>query len=130
MSNLQLQLVICSVVAAQIGVVLWVVIRRRGIRPALIVNLLFSAGVLWSVAEYVPGEVAFARSDPDSDWFDYKNTIMAAFEAATVLASLLAFRGVMAAKIVAWVGFTGNFALSLAAAWLAFTFEFKCCGYL
>jgi hypothetical protein len=130
MSNLQLQIVTCAIVAAQLGVVLWVLLRRRGMWPALIVNFVFAAGVLWSVAPYVGSEVAFAWSDPDSDWFDYKNTILTVFEGVTVLASLLAFRGPVAARIIAWLGFAGNFALSLAAAVLAFTFEFKCCGYL
>ena len=118
------------VVLAQLGVLLWVLIRRRGIRPVLIANLLFAAGVLWSVASYVPGEIAFARSDPDSDWFDYKSSILTACATVTALASLLAFRGLLVAKIVAWLGFAGNFTLSVYAAYFFMTFEFKCCGYL
>jgi hypothetical protein len=130
MSNLQLQIVTCAVVAAQLGVVLWVLVRRRGMRPALVVNFVFAAGVLWSAAPYVVSEVTFALSDPDSDLLDYKNTVLTGFEGVTVLASLLAFRGPVAARVVAWLGFAGNFALSLAAALFALTFEFKCCGYL
>jgi len=130
MSNLELQIVTCAVVAAQLGIVAWVLIRRRGMGPALSVNLVFAAGVLWSVAAYVPSEVTFAWSDPDSDWFDYKNTILTAFETATLLASLLAFRGPATMRIAAWIGFVGNFALSVVAALFALTFEFKCCGYL
>jgi hypothetical protein len=130
MSNLELQIVTCAVVAAQLGVVLWVLVRRRGMWSVLVVNFVFAAGVLWSVAPYVASEVTFAWSDPDSDWFDYKNTILTVFETVTVLASLLAFRGLRVAKIVAWLGFAGNFALSLFAVWFSFFFEFKCCGYL
>jgi hypothetical protein len=129
MSNLELQIVTCAVVAAQLGVVLWVLVRRRGMWPVLIVNFVFAAGVLWSVAPYV-SEVTFAWSDPDSDWFDYKNTILTVFEGATLLASLIAFWGVRVGKIVAWLGFAGNLALSLFAVWFSFFFEFKCCGYL
>ena len=130
MSNLQLQIVTGAVVAVQLGVVAWVVITRRGIWPALIVNLVFAAGVLWSVVPYVASEVSFAWSDRDSDLFDYKNSILTGFETVTVLASLLAFRELLAAKIVAWLGFAGNFALSVIAAVFALTFDFKCCGYL
>ncbi|HTZ35314.1 MAG TPA: hypothetical protein VMB84_04765 [Stellaceae bacterium] len=130
MSNLQLQLTLCAVVAGQIGVLAWVAIRRRGPWPALLVNFVFAAGMLWSVAPYAPSEVSFAWSDPDSGWFDYKSTILTGFEAASFVASLLALRGRMAATVVAWVGFAGNFALSLVALLFAFTFEFKCCGYL
>jgi len=130
MSNFQLQSATVGFIAAQLAVFLWVIIRRRGIRPVLIVNLLFAAGILWSVAGYVPGEVSFAWSDPDSDLFDYKNTIMAAFEGAVLLASPIVFWNVTVAKIAAWIGFAGNFALSLFAVWFSFFFEFKCCGYL
>jgi hypothetical protein len=94
------------------------------------INFVFAAGMLWSVAPYVVSEVTFAWSDPDSDWFDYKNTILTVFEGVTVLASLLAFRGLRAGKIIAWMGFAGNFGLSLAAVVFSLTFEFKCCGYL
>jgi hypothetical protein len=130
MSNLELQIVTCAVVAAQLAVVLWILVRRRGMWPALAVNFVFAAGVLWSVAPYVVSEVTFALSDPDSDLLDYKNTILTVFESVTALGSLLAFRNLMAARIVAWLGFAGNFGLSLAAALFALTFEFKCCGYL
>ena len=130
MSNEALKAVTVAVVLAQLGVLLWVLIRRRGMRAVLVVNLMFAVGILWSVAAYVPSEVIFARSDPDSDWFDYKNTILTVFEAVTFSASLLAFRVAAAAKIVTWAGFAGNFALSLLAALFALTFEFKCCGYL
>jgi hypothetical protein len=94
------------------------------------INFVFAAGMLWSVAPYVVSEVTFAWSDPDSDWFDYKNTILTVFEGATLLASLIAFWGVRVGKIVAWLGFAGNLALSLFAVWFSFFFEFKCCGYL
>jgi hypothetical protein len=130
MSNVQLQIVTCAIITAQLGVVSWILVRRRGMWPALVVNMLFAVGVLWSIASYVPSEVAFARSDPGSDWFDYKNSILTGFEGVTALASLLAFRDPVAVKIVAWLGFAGNFALSLIAAVFALTFEFKCCGYL
>jgi hypothetical protein len=130
MSNFHLQFVTVAFIAAQLAVFLWVVIRRRGLWPVLVVNVVFAAGVLWSAVPYVVSEVTFAWSDPDSDWFDYKNTILTVFEGATLLASLIAFWGVRVAKIVAWLGFAGNFALSLFAVWFSFFFEFKCCGYL
>ena len=128
MPNHQLNAVTWAVVAAHIALVSWVVLRRRGMRPVLIVNFLFAGGVLWSVAASVPSEFAFAWSDPDSGWFDYKNTILTIFETMTFLASLLAFRRLRAAKIVAWFGFAGN--LGVAVFVLTLTFEFKCCGYL
>ena len=130
MSNLALQIASCAIVAAQLGVVAWVLVWRGGMWPALVVNFVFAAGVLWSVAPYVVSEVTFAWSDPDADLFDYKNTILTSFEAMTVLGSLLAFRDLLAARIAAWLGFAGNFALSVVAAVFALTFEFKCCGYL
>ena len=118
----------CVVVAAHLALVLWVVLRRRGMWPVLGVNFVFAVGVLWSVVSSVPSEIAFAWSDPDSGWFDYKNTILTVFETVILLASLLAFSGLRAAKIVAWLGFAGNFGLMVFV--LTLKFEFKCCGYL
>ena len=129
-SNDALKAVVCAVALAQFGVVLWVAIRRRGMRPVLLLNLFFAAGVLVFVAPYLPQEIAYIRSGAATEAFDYKNVILTAFEGATAIASLLAFRGLLLGKIVAWMGFAGNFGLSLIAALFVLTFEMKCCGYL
>jgi hypothetical protein len=108
----------------------WVVVRRRGMWPVLLVNLLCAVGVLWLVVPYLPGEIAFIREGEASELFDYKSTILTAFETVTLLASGFAWRGMLLGNVLAWIGFAGNFALSLAAALFFMTFKFKCCGYL
>ena len=128
MPSHQVNIVTCIIVAAHLALVIWVVRRRRGIRPILAANLVIAGGILWSVASSLPSEIAFAWSDPDSGWFDWKYTIVTAFETAVVLASLVAFFGRRAAKIIAWLGFAGNLALMVFV--LTLKFEFKCCGYL
>lgn len=117
-----------AVVVAHLALVSWVVLRRRGMRPVLVVNVVFACWVLWLVAASAPSEFAFAWSDPDAGWFDYKDTILTIFETVTLVASLLAFRRQTAAKIVAWLGFAGNLGVSVFV--LTLTFKFKCCGYL
>ena len=98
---------------AQFVLLLWVLVRGRGMGPLLVVNLLFAALELYFVAPQVPQELSIARSWGSTDWADYKMTIWSAFELATFVASALAWGGFVLAKIVAWVGFAGNFALSL-----------------
>jgi hypothetical protein len=130
MSNEALEVLTAAVVLVQVAVALWALVRRRGLAPVLIVNLLGAIGVLQFVLRYLPEEVASIRAGGATELFDYKNVILAVFEAVTFMASIIALRGFPVAKIIAWVGFVGNFVLSLLAVLFALTFEFKCCGYL
>jgi len=130
MSNATGQVIWCAVVLGQAAAAAWVIVRRRGMWPVLLVNLVCAAAVLIFVLPYLPGEVAYFREEPTSDPFDYKNSILTVFEAITVSASAFAFFGFIAGKIVAWIGFAGNFVLGIVAALFFLTFEFKCCGYL
>jgi hypothetical protein len=115
---------------AQVAVLVWVLVRRRGMRPILIVNLLFAAAVLILVVPQLPEELRYILAGEASEPFDCKNTILTAVELTTLGASVLAWCGFFAGKIVAWIGFAGDFALSLLAALFVATFQFKCCGYL
>ena len=130
MSDEALKAATIAVVLCEVGALLWVLVRRRGMRPVLVANLIFAISVLQFVLRYLPGEFAYIGSGAASELFDYKNTILATFETVTLLASLLAFRGGLAAMVIAWVGFAGNAVLSALAALFALTFKFKCCGYL
>jgi hypothetical protein len=119
-----------AILLGQLAAAGWVLVRRRGMRPVLLVNLICAAAVLYLVVPYLPGEIAFIREGEANELFDYKNTILTAFETIAVIASVFAWRGVLVAKIIAWIRFAGNFILSLAAALFFMTFKFKCCGYL
>jgi hypothetical protein len=123
-------LVWTGILLGQLAVAGWVLVRRRGMWPVLVVNLICAAAVLYLVVPYLPGEIAFIREGEASELFDYKNTILTAFEAIAVIGSAFAWRGVLLGKIIAWIGLAGNFMLSLAAALFFMTFKFKCCGYL
>jgi hypothetical protein len=129
-SNTTLDVLTVGITLAQLAALLWVLIRRGGMRPVLLINLLFAVGVLIFVVPNVPEEVSDIRFGMTSEFFDYKNVVLTLFEAVTLSSSALAFRGWLPAKIVAWLGFFGNFLLSLLAVLFALTFEFKCCGYL
>jgi len=130
MSNTELEVLDIAVALAQPSALLWVIIRRRGMRPILIANLLFGVAVFAFVWPYLPAELAYIRAGEASELFDYKNAILTVFEIVTLLGSAFAWRGVPAGKIVAWIGFCGNVLLSLLAVLFTLTFKFKCCGYL
>jgi hypothetical protein len=123
-------LVWAAILLGQLAAAAWVLVRRRSMWQVLLVNLICAAAVLYLVVPYLPGEIAFIREGEASELLDYKNTILTAFETVSLLASGFAWRGVLLGKIIAWIGFAGNFMLSLAAALFFMTFEFKCCGYL
>ena len=115
---------------AQLGILLWVLVRHRGMMPVLLVNLVTAIVVLQFVLPYLPAEIRDIRAGNAVELFDYKNVILTVFEGLTLIASGLAWRGVVWGKIIAWLGFAGNFTLSVAAAVFFMTFKFKCCGYL
>jgi len=123
-------LVWAAILLGQLAAAGWVLVRRRGMRPVLLVNLLCAAAVLYLVVPYLRGEIAFIREGAASELFDYKNTILAVFETVSLIGSAFAWWGALWGKIIAWIGFAGNFILSLAAALFFMTFKFKCCGYL
>jgi hypothetical protein len=112
---------------AQLMLLLWVLVRGRGMGPLLVINLLLAALELYFVAPEVPQELSIARTWGSTDWFDYKMTIWSAFELATFAASAFAWGGFVMARIVAWIGFTGNFALSIAAMLFIIKFAITCC---
>lgn len=130
MSDDEAKVFFSALAVAQLAVLAWVLVRHRGMRPILIVNLLFAVGILLFVLEYLPGEIAYIREGEASELFDYKNTILTAFAAIMLIASAFAWRGVLLGKVIAWLCFAGDFVLSLAAALFFLTFKFKCCGYL
>ncbi len=119
-----------AILLGQLAAAGWVLVRRRGMRPVLLVNLICAVAVLYLVVPYLPGEIAFIRGGETSELFDYKNTILTAFETVLLLGSAFAWCGALLGKVIAWIGFAGNFMLSLAAALCFMTFKFKCCGYL
>jgi hypothetical protein len=121
---------VVAIPTAEAAVALWVLVRRRGILPVLIVNLLLAVAVLLFALSYLPDEIADIRAGDATELFDYKSSILTVFETVTLIASGLAFRRGLTAKTLAWVGFAGNFALSVLVVLFALTFEFKCCGYL
>jgi hypothetical protein len=123
-------LVWTAILLGQLAVAGWVLVRWRGMRPVLLINLICAAAVLYLVVPYLPDEIAFIREGEASELFDYKNTILTAFELVSLIGSAFARWGVLWGKIIAWIGFAVNFVLSLAAALFFMTFKFKCCGYL
>lgn len=115
---------------AQLLLLLWVLVRGRGMGPLLTINLLLAALELYFATPQLPQELSAARLWGSTDWFDYKVTIWSGFELATFVASLFAWGGFILARVVAWIGFAGNFALSVAAMLFIFKFAITCCGYL
>jgi len=126
------------VVLVQLGVFLAVLVRWPVIYPVLAVNLLFSGAILFLVVPPLPQEVSYIFSYwpfvvyAPSDLLDYKYMILTAIEVVVLVPSLFAVFGMRWAITLAWIGFAANFVLSVFALWFAFafTFEFKCCGYL
>jgi hypothetical protein len=123
MSNDMGKAIWVAIVLIELAALLWVLIRRRGMWPVLLVNLLWAAAVLNLVLPYLSGEIAYIREGEATELSDYKNTILTAFQTATLIASGFALWGLRSGKIVAWLGFAGNFVLSLGAAWFFLTFK-------
>ena len=119
-----------GIILAELGVLLWVLLRRRGMWPVLVVNIVFGGAVLYVVVPYFPAESMYIWRGRAAELFDYKNSILTLTEAVVMGTSLLAFRGIRAARVVASIGFAFNFVLSLFALEFVLTFSFKCCGYL
>jgi hypothetical protein len=69
-------LAITIVLLAQVAVLVWVLVRRRGMRPILIGNLLFAAAVLILVVPELPEELRYIRAGEAAELFDCKNTIL------------------------------------------------------
>jgi hypothetical protein len=97
---------------------------------ALLWVLLFAAIALIFAGPQIPREIELARMGAIDRLIEFKATLWSLFELVALIASAIAFRGGLSAKTVAWIGFAGNFALSVLAALIAQTFEFKCCGHL
>jgi hypothetical protein len=117
MSNATLDALVIAVALAQLAVLLWVLVRRRGIRPVLAVNILFALGMLIGAGQLIREEPSLGLS-------------LCVAELVVLAGSALGFRGWLSAKIIAWIGFAVHFTLSLATLLFVLTFEFKCCGYL
>jgi hypothetical protein len=117
MSNQALDALAIAVVLTQLTVLLWVLIRRRGMRPVLAVNILFALGMLIGASQLI-------REEP------FLGLSLCVAELVVLTGSAFGFRGWLSAKIIAWIGFAVHFTLSLAVMLFVLTFEFKCCGYL
>ena len=129
-TNETLKALVIVLAVVQFVALLWVLIRGRGMGPVLVVNLLFGAIALIFAGPQIPREIELARMGAIDKLIEFKATLWSLFELVALIASAIAFRGGLSAKTVAWIGFAGNFALSVLAALFALTFEFKCCGYL
>jgi hypothetical protein len=65
-----------------------------------------------------------------SDFLDYKVPLVCLFELVVLVGAGLRLCGRCVPGIVIWSGFAINFYFSLLVLVYAFTFEFRCCGYL
>ena len=130
MSNQTFQLGIVAICLVQLAALIWAVVPRGKRSGVLVVNLLYSAGVLYLLWPYLLPEIAEAISATETDIFDYKTSIITATELAVLVSALLALarRRVPAALI--WCGFAANIVLSALVFFYAFFVEFRCCGYL
>jgi hypothetical protein len=95
-----------------------------------VANLVFSAGVLAPVLPLVPQEIVDLRAAVQIDALDYKFSILSLIELAVFLQAAITLFWRPMPKVLIWLGFAANFGLSLLALIFAFTFEFRCCGYL
>jgi hypothetical protein len=123
-----------AVALAHTGVLVWALTRRqdaRSLHAMLTLNLVFAGALLFYVIPLLSKVLALPRS---SEWrgdvLDFKGLIWCAFELVTAFSSAVAFWGWLPAKILAWLGFAGNFVLSVLAVLFALASRFKCCGYL
>jgi hypothetical protein len=99
MSNDALQATVIGVVVAQLGALIWVLLRRRNIHAVLGVNLLFAVAVLFFVVPGLPHEVSYVLSAEHTEWLDYKGLIWSLFEVIVLISTILALFGIRAAPV-------------------------------
>jgi hypothetical protein len=130
MSNETLQTAVAGIILAQLAALIWALIPRGRIRGVLVVNLLLSAGVLIYVVPLLPHEIAYLASASTTELLDYKGIGLCLIELAVLVTAALAIGKLRVPLALIWLGFAGNFIFTLFAVIFAFTFEFRCCGYL
>jgi hypothetical protein len=130
MSNAQFELAAAVVSLAQVVALLYALFAPRGMWVVLLINLLFGAAVLIYLAPSVPVEWSHVASGEASELVDYKVPLVCLFELVVLVAAGLRLCGRRVPGAVIWSGFAINFCFSLLVLVYAFTFEFRCCGYL
>jgi hypothetical protein len=130
MSNSVFQVTVAAVTLAQIGALLCALLVRRGTRAILVTNLVIAGAVLVYWLPRLPVELSGIASRESSDILDNKVPLLCLFELALLIVSGLGLAGIRVPAVIVWVGFAANFAASLLFLVFAFTFEFRCCGYL
>jgi hypothetical protein len=130
MSNSVFQIAVTAVTPAQLAVLLCALLVPRGTRAVLVANLVIAGGVLIYWLPSLPSELSGIASRASSDILDYGPLLVCLFELGVSVVSGLALAGIRVPAAAAWLGFAVNFTASLLFLVFAFTFEFRCCGYL
>jgi hypothetical protein len=130
MSNEALQTAVAGLFLAQLAALIWALVPRGRMWGVLVVNLLLSAGVLVYAVPLLPQEIAYLASASTTEWLDYNGIGLCLIELAVLVSAALAIGRLRVPLALIWLGFAVNFVFTLFAVIFAFTFEFRCCGYL
>jgi hypothetical protein len=102
------------IVLAHVAALIWAVALRKGLGPALGLNVIVAAGILAYNADHLGIMLRYA---------DYAPLVLMAFALATLLISAAALFGLPVPGAMIWTAFAGNFILS--ALFMAFALLFK-----
>jgi hypothetical protein len=103
-----------AIVLAHVAVLIWAVPLRKGIVPALLLNLILSAAIFAYNADHLATMLQYA---------DYAPLALTAFEAATFACAAGTLYGLRVPAWINWTAFAVNLALS--ALLLSFAWSFK-----
>ncbi len=114
MSNLMFKSLALAAVLAHLGALAWAAGLRRGMRPAVLLNLCLACAVLGHWID---------RLDQVSNTGDYRAMALIGFELVTAATSILVLCEMRVPRVVVWLQFSGHFLFAAAFATFAFTFQ-------
>jgi hypothetical protein len=103
-------------VAVQLGILLWALAFRGGLKPILVVNLIISGTVVLYNATQWPTFIQYQ---------DYPLIGFNLFELAILVASAAALYGLLIPSWLIWIAFSVNFLLCIALMLFVLTFRMR-----
>lgn len=134
MSNQPFRIAVATLCAAELAALIWALLPRGRRYGLYAVNTVSSALALLVLLPELPGEInslmTVERGIGGVGLDDCKTSLLCAVEIVILVSAGLGLIARRVPRLLVWLGFTVNAALSALAFVYAFFVEFRCCGYL